>query len=50
VFNMGVGFVLVVDKETCDFVLHYLNKHSIEASIIGEVNDKGTVRIKGVDF
>jgi phosphoribosylformylglycinamidine cyclo-ligase len=50
VFNMGVGFVLVVDKETCDSVLHYLDKLSIEASIIGEVNDKGAIRIKGIDF
>lgn len=50
VFNMGVGFVLVVSHELANDVVNYLNLIGEDASVIGEVTDKEMVRIKGVDF
>jgi len=50
VFNMGVGFVLVVSHELANDVVNYLTIIGEDASVIGEVTDKEMVRIKGVDF
>ncbi|MEF3254409.1 MAG: phosphoribosylformylglycinamidine cyclo-ligase [Deferribacterales bacterium] len=50
VFNMGVGFIIVIDRSLAENGISYLNSRGVEASIIGEINDTGNIRIKGVDF
>lgn len=50
VFNMGVGFVLIVDQNIASDIVNFLNLLGEDASIIGEVNDLNKIRVKGVDF
>lgn len=50
VFNMGVGFVVIVDQNIASDVVNYLKLLGEDASIIGEVNQLGKIRVKGVDF
>ena len=45
VFNMGIGMVLVVEKEKAEFMMTSLKEMGIEASIIGEV-----IKGEGVEF
>ena len=35
----GSGFVFTASQENCDFIIEYLDKYSIKANIVGEVND-----------
>ena len=37
VFNMGIGFVLVVNPYFADSIVRQVEKHGIPASVIGEV-------------
>ncbi|MGC8768162.1 phosphoribosylformylglycinamidine cyclo-ligase [Calditerrivibrio sp.] len=50
VFNMGVGFVLVVDKSIADELVNYIKLLGEDASVIGEVTGINKIRIQGVDF
>ena len=36
---LGSGFVFTASQENCDFIIEYLDKYSIKANIVGEVND-----------
>ncbi len=36
-FNMGVGMILIVSKDTADAALHVLKEHGEDAYIIGEI-------------
>ncbi len=44
VFNMGIGFMIVVEKADADKVLEISNKH-IAATVIGEITKTGIVEI-----
>ena len=46
VFNMGIGFMLAVDKADVDKVMKELININEEAYIIGEVTDSGEVDLK----
>ena len=39
-FNMGIGMVLVLDKDIYENSIHELNTKNIEYEIIGEVINK----------
>ena len=43
VFNMGIGFIMAVDKNEVEKTLAELNKVGQEAYVIGEVTDSGEV-------
>lgn len=44
VFNMGIGFMIVVEKTQADKVLEIAKKH-IAASVIGEITKTGNIEI-----
>lgn len=46
VFNMGIGFIMAVDKKDVDFVLSSLNEINEPAYIIGSVTNSGEVELK----
>ena len=46
VFNMGIGFMLAVDKNDVEEVMSKLKEINEEAYIIGEVTDSGEVDLK----
>ena len=46
VFNMGIGFMLAVDKNDVEEVMNKLKEINEEAYIIGEVTDSGEVDLK----
>ena len=46
VFNMGIGFVLAVDKDDVETVLSMLKEVNEEAYVIGEVTNSGEVELK----
>ena len=46
VFNMGIGFMLAVDKNDVEDVMNKLKAINEEAYIIGEVTDSGEVDLK----
>ena len=46
VFNMGIGFILAVDKNDVTEVMDKLNKINEKAYIIGEVTNSGEVNLK----
>jgi phosphoribosylformylglycinamidine cyclo-ligase len=46
VFNMGIGFMLAVDKKDVEEVMNKLKEINEEAYIIGEVTDSGEVDLK----
>ena len=46
VFNMGIGFMLAVDKKAVEEVMNKLKEINEEAYIIGEVTDSGEVDLK----
>ena len=46
VFNMGIGFMLAVDKKDVEEVMNKLKEIHEEAYIIGEVTDSGEVDLK----
>ena len=39
----GSGFVFTANEEKCDFIKEYLAKYSIEANVVGEVNDTNSL-------
>ena len=45
VFNMGIGFIMAVDKNEVEKTLAELNKVGQEAYVIGEVTDSGEVEL-----
>jgi phosphoribosylformylglycinamidine cyclo-ligase len=51
VFNMGIGFILIVKKENANDIINKLKSQGEKAHIIGKTQ-KGAkeVKIKGVDF
>ena len=46
VFNMGIGFILAVEREDVNTVLNLLKEIQEEAYVIGEVTDSGSVDLK----
>ena len=46
VFNMGIGFMLAVDKKDVEEVMNKLKEINEDAYIIGEVTDSGEVDLK----
>ena len=44
VFNMGIGYMMVVEKQNVDKAISILNKHHI-ASVIGEITKTGLIEI-----
>ena len=46
VFNMGIGFILAVDKKDVDSVLAKLKEMNEPAYVIGEVTNSGEVNLK----
>ena len=44
VFNMGIGYMMVVEKENADKAISILNKHHT-ASVIGEITKTGSIEI-----
>ncbi|MGO1760115.1 MAG: phosphoribosylformylglycinamidine cyclo-ligase, partial [Mammaliicoccus vitulinus] len=49
VFNMGIGFVLIVNKEDQEETLNILKGHNEEAFVIGKIsNGTGNVNLSGV--
>ncbi len=46
VFNMGIGFVVVLEKEEANIAIEILKAIDEEAYIIGEITDKGQVELK----
>lgn len=50
VFNMGVGFVVISSKENANNLLKHFKASGVDSSIIGEVNDFGKIRVKGIEF
>lgn len=46
VFNMGIGFILAVDKNDVTEVMDKLNKINEKAYVIGEVTNSGEVNLK----
>ncbi|WP_114570583.1 phosphoribosylformylglycinamidine cyclo-ligase [Exiguobacterium flavidum] len=49
VFNMGIGYMLIVSPEEADKVIKRLARENETAYRIGEVTAKGEVRVFGVD-
>ena len=48
VFNMGIGFVLIVNKEDAQETLDILKEQNEEAYVIGEIsNGTGQVKLTG---
>lgn len=48
-FNMGIGFVLIVNKEDAQETLDILKAKNEEAYVIGEIsNGTGQVKLTGV--
>jgi phosphoribosylformylglycinamidine cyclo-ligase len=45
VFNMGIGFIMAVDKSEVEKTLAELNKVGQEAYVIGEVTNSGEVEL-----
>jgi phosphoribosylformylglycinamidine cyclo-ligase len=45
VFNMGIGFVLAIDKADVDKTLSLLNDIDEKAYVIGEVTNSGEVEL-----
>ena len=41
----GSGFVFTAGEEKCAFIIEYLAKYSIEASVVGEVTDKKVLNV-----
>lgn len=51
VFNMGIGFVLIVDQNDKDEVLNTLKEQNEEAYVIGEITKgSGNVNLSGVQL
>lgn len=50
VFNMGVGFVVIANPEYTRNLSEHFKKSGVDASIIGEINDLGKIRVKGIEF
>lgn len=49
VFNMGIGYTLVVDKENSDAIIKIAKQHDIDAYVIGEiVEGDEPIQITGV--
>ena len=46
VFNMGIGFILAVDKNDVTEVMEKLSEINEKAYIIGEVTSSGEVNLK----
>ena len=46
VFNMGIGFMMAVDKKDVDTVQSLLKEIHEESYIIGEVTNSGSVDVK----
>ena len=46
VFNMGIGFMLAVDKKDVESTLQKLHEIGEDAYVIGEVTDSGEVELK----
>ncbi len=46
IFNMGIGMVVIVNKEDVCNTLDILDKHNYESRIIGEVTDEVGVKIQ----
>jgi len=49
VFNMGIGYMLIVSPEEADLVIKRLARENETAYRIGEVTTRGEVRVFGVD-
>ena len=45
VFNMGIGFILAVDKNDVDLVINKLHEINEQAYVIGEVTNSGEVEL-----
>jgi phosphoribosylformylglycinamidine cyclo-ligase len=45
VYNMGIGFCMVVDKSDVDLVLSIAEKHDLRSSVIGKVIDDPNKRV-----
>ncbi len=51
VFNMGIGYIVIVDKKDKDNVLDIINANNEKGFVIGKtVKGNNTVKIKGIDF
>ena len=51
VFNMGIGFILVVEQDKADEYLKELKGFGENAAVIGEViGGENKVEIEGIDF
>lgn len=49
IFNMGIGYTLVVDRENSDAIIKIANQHDIDAYVIGEiVEGNEPIQITGV--
>ena len=46
VFNMGIGFMMAVDKKDVDTVQSLLKEIHEESYVIGEVTNSGSVDVK----
>lgn len=46
IFNMGIGFIVVVDSNSVDTTLQLLKEINEDAYVIGEVTDSGEVRLQ----
>lgn len=44
-FNMGVGMCIILPRDRADTVINIAKKHSVEASVIGQITDKKGVWI-----
>ncbi len=44
-FNMGIGFILVVDKDDVDLTMEVLKEHGESAKVIGQIN-QGDLGVK----
>ena len=45
VFNMGIGFILAVDKNDVDLVINKLHEINEQAYVIGEVTNSGELEL-----
>lgn len=51
VFNMGIGYIFIVDEKDKDNVLDIINANNENAYVIGKtVKGNNEVKIKGIDF
>ena len=41
----GSGFVFTASQKNCDYIIEYLDKYSIDARVVGEVNDSKTLNL-----